>query len=144
TAVRRITSSEFAALAGRSFLVGTGILQFISRDATVAILVVAQDELVGLADKLLARELAVLVLIEIAEVGLGKGRPALADGREFGLIETAVMVAVGQIEHAAEISLPLVAGVDAVVIGIPDVRTVRRRRISRRARSLGVIGGEAG
>ena len=63
-------------------------------DATVAVAVEAQDEGARLVDELLARDFAVLVLVKISEIRVCQGGVGLLNGREFGSVELAVVVAI--------------------------------------------------
>src|ERR1700720_3969973 len=69
--------------------------QFFRRHAAVAVLVEAQDEHARLFDELLARDLAVLVFVEITELGLGQGGISLLDRCKLGRVELAIVVAIG-------------------------------------------------
>src|ERR1700738_4621293 len=97
-------------------------LDFIAGDATVAVAVEPQDEGARLLDKLLACDLAVLVLVEIAEIRFGQRGFGLLDVRELGRVELAVTVAISRGEEAVGKALPFIAGKDAVVIGVPGRR----------------------
>jgi|GEM_PF-6654104 len=90
----------------------------------VAVSVEPQDERARLVDELLARDLAVLVLVEIAEICAGQCRVGLLDCFELGRTETSVAVLIGRLEHPLHKALPFVAGVDAIMIFVPGWRPV--------------------
>src|SRR5258708_29576787 len=105
----------------RTFLGVRRRSQFIRSNAAVGVPVEPQDELAPLTDELVASDLAILVFVKITEVcfrqcGVG------SDCRELGRIETSVAVAVSRRKYPVKMALPFVAGVDAVVIGVPNIR----------------------
>jgi len=53
----------------------------------------------------------------------------MAQDCEFGWIEMPVAVAIGQGKLAVKVTLSLVAGVDTITIGVPDVGPARRQRV---------------
>ena len=131
-----------AASAGRRwFLIGAGALHFLRRDPAVTVLVVLQNELIRFVDELAAGDLSILVFVKVTEVRVGEGGPGLADSFKFGWIEMAVAVAIGQGKEPVQVILPLVAGIDAIVIGVPDVGSARRRDVFCWPRAVGGVAG---
>jgi hypothetical protein len=94
--VYRSSPSEFLAPAIRRLLISACAFHFVLRDAAVAILIVLQNKLTRLVNKLAAGDLSILVFIKVAEVRVCEGRPSPTDYCEFGRIETPVAVAIGQ------------------------------------------------
>src|ERR1700730_15727401 len=103
---------------------GVGCSYFIASDAAVAVPVESQDERIRLFDELLARDIAVLVFVKIAEICLGQGDVGLLDVRELGRVELAVVVSIGRRKDPVGKALPFIAGVNAVAVGVPDRRPV--------------------
>src|SRR5260370_4514750 len=97
---------------------------FVRSDAAVAVPVEPQDERARLLDELLARDLAILVFVKITEVRIRHCGVGFADSFEFGLVQISVVVAIRRRKDPVGILLPFVAGVDAVVIGVPHRRPV--------------------
>src|SRR6202041_1804585 len=69
-------------------------LQFIRGHAAVAVPVEAQDEYARLFNEFLARDLAVLVLVEITEIGISETWIGFLDRLEFRRAQAAVTVAI--------------------------------------------------
>src|ERR1700733_582245 len=112
---------------GRSPRIGRGCRggsYFFLGDLAVAVLVEPQDEHARLFHELAARDLAVLVFVEIAKVRIRQGGISFFDRFELSRAETFVVVAIGRREQPVHKTLPFLAGVDAVVIGVPDRRPV--------------------
>src|ERR1700722_10330557 len=101
-----------------------GSLYFFRRHAAVAVPVEPHDERARFIDELVARDLAVLVFIEIAEFRFGQYRIGLLDGFELGGAQTAVVVAIARLEQPVHKALPFLAGINAIVVGVPDWRAV--------------------
>jgi hypothetical protein len=101
-----------------------GRFYFIWRDAAVAVSVETHDEHARFFDELVARDLAVLIFVEIAEFRFGQGRVGFLDGIELGWTQTAVVVAIARLEQPVHEALPFLAGINAVVVGVPDRRPV--------------------
>src|SRR5205807_2895699 len=82
--------------------------------------------------------LAVLVLVEVSEIGIGQGSVGSWHRREFGLAELSVSIAVRQGECPVGKGLPFVASKDAVAIGAP-CRGPRseERRVGKGGRARG-------
>src|ERR1700730_12175216 len=95
---------------------------FIRSDAAVAVPVEPQDERAWLLDKLLARDLAILVFVKITEIGVGQCGVRLAYRCELRRIEMPVAVAIRQRKYAVKKALPFVTSVDAAAIGAPGRR----------------------
>src|ERR1700694_1272893 len=104
---------------------------FIRSDAAVAVPVEPQDERTRLIDELLARDLAILVFVEITEICVYQCGVGFLDRCELGGVEMPVAVAISRRKYPVSILLPFVAGVDAVVIGVPDRRAGREHGILR-------------
>ena len=119
----------FLAPAFGLLLISGCVFHFVLRDGAVTVLVELQNELARLVNKLAVRDLSILVFIKVAEVRVGEGGPSPTDCREFGSIEMPVTVAIGEVKLPIEVTLPLIAGVDAIMIGVPDVGSVRRRGV---------------
>jgi hypothetical protein len=81
----------------RSFRTFGGIRgsDLVRGDATVTVRIEPKDERVGLVDELPARDLAILILVEIAEIRVSQHRVGPLDRRKLGGIEMPVAVAVG-------------------------------------------------
>jgi hypothetical protein len=94
-----------------------------------SVLVVLQNELIRLVDELAAGDLSILVFVKVAEVRVGEGGPGPTDNFKFGWIEMPVAVVIGQGKHPVQITLPLVAGIDSIMIGVPDVGSAGRRDV---------------
>jgi hypothetical protein len=120
---------EFLASATRRFLISAGAFHFVGCNAAVTVLVGLQDKLTRFVYKLAAGDLSILVFIKETEVCVGEGGSSPTDDCEFGRIEMPVAVAIGQGKEPIKVTLPLIAGVDAIVIGVPDVGSVRRRSV---------------
>src|ERR1700730_9486679 len=103
---------------------GVRLSYFMGCDTTVAIPVEPQDEGVRLLDELLARDLSILVFVEIAEIRLGQRSVGFLHGGELGRIELAVMVAIGGCKYPVGKTLPFLAGENAVAVGVPDRRPI--------------------
>src|ERR1700740_3732032 len=59
-------------------------LYFVRSDAAVAVLVIAQDERARLFHELLARDLAILVFVEVAEIRFRQRAAGLVSTGDFG------------------------------------------------------------
>jgi hypothetical protein len=94
--VYRSSPSEFLAPAIRRLLISACAFHFVLRDAAVTVLVVLQNKLTRLVNKLAAGDLSILVFIKVAEVRVCEGSPSPTYYREFGRIEMPVAVAIGQ------------------------------------------------
>src|SRR5882672_2520086 len=114
---------------GLLLLISACAFHFVLRDAAVTVLVELQNKLTRLVNKLAVRDLSILVFIKVAEVRVGKDGPSLTDRCEFGSVEMPVPVAIGEVKQPIQITLPLIAGVDAIMIGVPDVGSARRRGV---------------
>src|SRR5271154_4546083 len=108
---------------------GSRRLQFIRRHATIAIAVETQDENARLLDEFLARDLAVLVFVEVAEIGLRQTGIGFLDRFEFLRGEKTLAALIGRGKQLLHELLPLIAGVDAVVIAVPYRRPVVEQRV---------------
>src|ERR1700738_2148296 len=80
----------------------------IGRDAAVAVSVEPQDESARLFHELLAGDLAVLVFVKIAEVGVRQRGVGLLRRRELGRAEISVTVAIGRREDSVHEAFPFV------------------------------------
>ncbi len=98
---------------------------FIRGDAAVAVPVEPEDERARLFDELLALDLAVLIFVKITEVCVGQCSVGFLNRCELRRVEMSVAVAIRRRKDSVHETLPFVAGVDAVVIGVPDWRPVR-------------------
>ena len=94
--------------------------QLIAGDAAVAVPVESQDERARLVDKLFADNLAILVLVKIAEVCVCQCCIGLLDGGKLGRVELSIAVAVRRRKKPISKTLPFFAGVDAVAVGVPN------------------------
>src|SRR3984957_12861565 len=123
---RRATSIGMEPVPGRLFRAGLGGSRprsyLILGDAAVAVLVEPQDELARFADELLARDLAILIFVKIAEVRVDQCGVRLFDGCKLGGVEASIVVTIGEGEYPVEMLLPFIAGVDAIMIGVPTIR----------------------
>src|SRR3979409_197466 len=97
---------------------------FIRSDAAVAVPVEPQDERARLIDELFARDLAILVFVEITEICVCQSGIGFLDHRELGKVEMPVAVAISRGKYPVSKALPFVAGVNAGAIGTPDRRPV--------------------
>src|SRR5258708_32764708 len=104
---------------------GHPCFNFIRSDAAVAVPVGPQDERARLFDELLARDLAGLAFVKITEVCVGQCSVGFLNRCELRRVEMSVAVAIRRRKDSVHETLPFVAGVDAVVIGVPDWRPVR-------------------
>src|ERR1700694_625591 len=73
---------------------GGACFYFIRSDTAVAVPVEPQDERARLFDELLARDLAILIFVKIAEICVGQCGVGFADRFELGLVKISVMVAI--------------------------------------------------
>src|SRR5271163_1593233 len=85
---------------------GTTRFYFIRRDATVAVSVEPQDECARLIDELLARDLAVLILVKITEIRVCQRQVGLANRFELGRVKLSVVVAIRRGKYPVGIFLP--------------------------------------
>jgi hypothetical protein len=79
-----------------------------------------QNERARLLDKLLPRDLAVLVFIEVAEIRFSQGGVHLLDRYKFGRIKLSIVIAICRREDPLGKLFPFVTGVDTIAVGIPD------------------------
>src|SRR5579872_2939994 len=110
--------------------------QLVRRDLAIAVLVEAQDEHARLVDEFFPRNLAVLIFIEIAELGFREARIGFLDRVELLPREKTLAVLVGRGEQPLHKTLPFLAGENAVVIGVPGRRPVSKHGVNAR-RGLG-------
>jgi hypothetical protein len=118
--------SEFLAFGIGRLLISACGFHFVRGNAAIAVLVELKNEFTRFVYELAAGDLSILVFIKVTEVRVGEGGPSPTDYREFGQIEMTVAVAVGQGKQPIKVTLPRVAGGDAIMIGVLDVGAVRR------------------
>src|SRR6266850_4457212 len=121
----------------RSFRRSLGTLRsdprpyFIRGNAAVAVPVEPQDERARFLDELLACDLAILVFVKITEICVSQGGVGFLHRYEFGRVEMPIAVAISRRKYPVSKAPPFVAGVDAIVIGVPDLWPVLEHAVLR-------------